>query len=160
MSQAGIFATAMTPPGVVVQTIQGNSGGPVSPNGANNIFVVGDGTTILTAGNPGTNTITISSTGVLYNYVNVNTTPYVVLSTDDYISVDCSVMAITIQLPDVPLIGIPYIIKDRTGSANANFITVTTVSGVVIIEDATTYVMDSAFQCVSLIGNGTSYEIY
>jgi len=160
MSQAGIFATSMMPPGVVVQTIEGNSGGAVSPNGANNIFIVGDGVTILTSGNPGTNTLTISSTGVFYNYVNVNSTPYVVLSTDDFISVDCSVIPITIQLPDIPTVGIPFFIKDRTGNADGNNITITTVSGVVLIEGNTTYDIDSDFQSVSIIGNGTAYEIY
>ncbi len=44
-----------------LETLTGNSGGPVSPNPAGNINVVGDGTTINVAGNPGTNTLTISA---------------------------------------------------------------------------------------------------
>ena len=43
-----------------VLTLTGNSGGAVSPT-AGNINVVGDGTTITVAGNPGTSTLTISS---------------------------------------------------------------------------------------------------
>ena len=54
MSQAGIFSIALLPPGTVVETLQGNSGGPVGPTAGNNIFVVGDGTTIDVVGNPGT----------------------------------------------------------------------------------------------------------
>jgi hypothetical protein len=42
-----------------VETLTGNTGGAVPPDGANTIFVVGDGTYITTAGNPGTNTLTI-----------------------------------------------------------------------------------------------------
>ena len=49
------------PPGTVVETLTGNSGGAVGPNGASNINVIGDGTTIDVVGNPGTNTLTISS---------------------------------------------------------------------------------------------------
>lgn len=50
-----------------VLTLTGNSGGAVSPNGAGNINVVGDGTTITVVDNPGTNTLTISalSTGTV-----------------------------------------------------------------------------------------------
>ena len=44
-------------------TLTGNSGGPVSPDGASNINVLGDGTTITIVGNPGTNTLTVSAIG-------------------------------------------------------------------------------------------------
>ena len=44
-------------------TLTGNSGGPVPPDGSNNINVIGDGTTVNVVGNPGTNTLTISAVG-------------------------------------------------------------------------------------------------
>ena len=44
-------------------TLTGNSGGAVGPDGMANINVVGDGITILIAGNPGTNTLTASLVG-------------------------------------------------------------------------------------------------
>lgn len=44
------------------ETLTGNTGGPVPPTG-NNINVIGDGTTITVAGNPGTSTLTISAVG-------------------------------------------------------------------------------------------------
>jgi hypothetical protein len=47
-------------PGGFVQTITGNTGGPVPPAGGN-INFVGDGTTITVAGSPSTNTLTIST---------------------------------------------------------------------------------------------------
>src|SRR6185436_14016907 len=67
MSQAGILNRAVFPPFTVTETLTGNTGGPVGPDGANNINVVGDGTTITIAGNPGTFTLTASvvGTGVL-----------------------------------------------------------------------------------------------
>jgi hypothetical protein len=48
-----------------LETLTGNSGGPVFPDGADNINVIGDGTTINVVGNPGTNTLTISAVGGL-----------------------------------------------------------------------------------------------
>lgn len=61
MSQSGI-ANATTAAGMV-DFLQGNTGGPVGPNGANTIFVVGSGGISVT-GNAGTNTLTIASTGL------------------------------------------------------------------------------------------------
>lgn len=45
-------------------TLTGNTGGPVSPT-AGNINVVGDAVTIAIAGNPGTSTLTASTTGIV-----------------------------------------------------------------------------------------------
>lgn len=61
MSQSGSYNNGVFPPGTVVQDLTGNSGGPVGPDGANNINVIGDGTSITVVGNPGTNTLTISA---------------------------------------------------------------------------------------------------
>lgn len=46
-----------------LETLTGNSGGVVSPDGSSNINVVGDGTTITVVGNPATHTLTISALG-------------------------------------------------------------------------------------------------
>lgn len=61
MSQAGSFIKGGGP--AVVETLTGNTGGAVGPDGSNNINVVGDGTTATVAGNPGTHTLTISTAG-------------------------------------------------------------------------------------------------
>jgi hypothetical protein len=120
------------------------------------------GSTTITAGpgiqvTPGANTITIEST---INYTPVNTTPYVVLVTDLFISVDTTTLAITIQLPNAATVGDYYIIKDRSGLAATNNITVTTVGGAVLIDGAATYTMNTAFQSIQLIGNSTGYEVF
>ncbi len=47
-----------------IETLTGNTGGAVAADNAGNINVVGDAVTITVAGNPGTNTLTISSTGI------------------------------------------------------------------------------------------------
>lgn len=62
-SLAGNVATWDNFGGGDLQTLTGNSGGPVSPDGAQNINVVGDGLGITIAGNPGTNTLTASLIG-------------------------------------------------------------------------------------------------
>lgn len=62
MSQAGKFTSGVFPPGSVVQDLTGNTGGPVGPDGANNINIIGSGA-LSVAGNPGTNTLTISQSG-------------------------------------------------------------------------------------------------
>lgn len=61
MSQAGI-ASMGSGGGIPVETITGNSGGAVPPNGANNINIVGAGG-VNVAGNAGTNTLTITVGG-------------------------------------------------------------------------------------------------
>lgn len=61
MSQAGEL-NFQTSPGVV-DFIEGNTGGPVPPDLANTIFLLGTGSISVT-GNPGTNTLTIQDTGI------------------------------------------------------------------------------------------------
>ena len=110
---------------------------------------------------PGANTITISSSGITPSaYTNVNTSPYVVLITDEYLSVDSSGGPISILLPNSAALSQVFTIKDRTGSAATNNITVTTVGGVVNIDGAATFVMNTAYQAINVIGNGSTYEVY
>lgn len=64
MSQAGIASGGSGGGGSGIQTITGNSGGAVGPDGSNNINVVGSGV-VSVAGNAGTNTLTISLAGTV-----------------------------------------------------------------------------------------------
>ncbi len=61
MSQSGQASSGTSSSGVV-DFLEGNTGGPVGPNGANTILVVGAGS-ISVSGNAATNTLTISSAG-------------------------------------------------------------------------------------------------
>lgn len=61
MSQAGEVNIGSTPG--VTDFIEGNTGGPVPPNASNIIFLLGAGN-LSVAGNPGTNTLTITDTGL------------------------------------------------------------------------------------------------
>lgn len=139
-----------------IQTLTGStSGGAISPLAGNVNITAGSGITVV--GTP--NTLTISATAV-DAYTNVNSSPYVVLTTDQFLSVDCSGGPIIIQLPNAASIGKIYYIKDRTGSSATNNITVRSLSGAVNIDGATTFVMNTAYQAISIIGNGSTYEIF
>ena len=140
----------------------------VNLNVANVVTEASDqlGTAVLTPGSgisisTGTNTITISSSGVGgMNYTNVGSSPYVVLTTDNYISVDCSSSPIELQFPNAATLSQTFVIKDRTGSCATNNITITTVGGTVRIDGATSVAMNSNFESLNLIGNGAFYEVW
>ena len=102
--------------------------------------------------------------GFNFNITNVSTTPFdVVYLTDYYLSVDTSSLAITIRLPDLtnPSGGV-FVIKDATGNASVNNITVTTSGGTVLIDGSTAYTMNTNYQSVNVIYNGTTtaYEVW
>jgi hypothetical protein len=154
---AGSTLTASLVGTGAIQTLTGStSGGAISPSAGNVNITAGNGVTVIGTAN----TLTIQSTGANTTYTNVNSSPYVVLSTDVYLSVDSSGGAITIQLPNAATLSRTLDIKDRTGSAPTHNITVTTVGGAVNIDGATTFVMNTAYQSISVIGNASTYEIF
>lgn len=63
-ASSGYGSGGSGPVGPGILTLEGNSGGPVGPNGVGNLFVPGTGP-IVTTGNPGTNTITVSLDGTV-----------------------------------------------------------------------------------------------
>lgn len=84
--------------------------------------------------------------------------PYNILTTDYIVSVDTS-SARTIRLPNSPSTGQVFIIKDVTGSALTNNISLTTVGGVVTIDGTTTQTMNVNYGSATVYFNGTSYFI-
>jgi hypothetical protein len=62
MSQSGRLTLNAPVPGAGIQTVTGNAGGPVPGDGAANVNLLGVGTITVT-GNPGANTLVISSAG-------------------------------------------------------------------------------------------------
>lgn len=88
-------------------------------------------------------------------------TPYTVLSTDQYISVDTSGGAISILFPDTPYMGQEWVVKDATGNALLNNITITTVSGTDLIDGSTTDLIALNYGSVNLIASSsTTYQTY
>ena len=148
-------------PGVspVVETLTGNSGGAVGPT-ANNINILGTGSVVVT-GNPGTSTLTISTLNVI-TYVSVNNaaSPYTAVATDYYISADVTAGVVSIFLPNAPLTGRVFIVKDQVGLSPTSNITITTVSGIVTLDGVTSYTMNTAYEVAQFVFNGSAYEIF
>ncbi|MHB1059991.1 MAG: hypothetical protein ACYC0F_19180 [Rhodanobacter sp.] len=95
-----------------------------------------------------------------YRQISVADSPYTVVSGDNYLSVDPSGGSVTIRLPNSPTLYEQYIIKDRTGFASTNHILVTTVGGSVLIDNLTTLTMAGNLDAITILWNGTSYEVF
>lgn len=120
------------------------------------------GTNVSIVNAAGSITINAASGAVAYAYTLIDDTdsPYTVLAGDYYISADTTAAVISVLLPDAPTTGRVIIIKDHAGTALTNPITVTTVGGVVQIDGGTSYAINNNNQAISVIFNGTSYQIF
>lgn len=124
------------------------------------------GTATITAGvsttvSVGTNSIVIDTNGItIWNYHSVTTTPYVVSSTDNFIGVATNLNAKTIELPNAPQTGRIFTIKDRLGQAATHNITVTTVGGSVTIDGATSVTLNTNFQSIQVLFDGSNYQVF
>lgn len=96
----------------------------------------------------------------IYTQINHASSPYTVLATDYYISADPTAGTISILLPNAPTLYRRFVIKDRTGTASTNNISVTTVGGSVTIDGQTTYTIAGNYAAIELLWNGTTYEVY
>lgn len=155
MSQIYVPSTSSTPS--IPTSFNGNTGTAVPA--ANILNIVGSGN-LATSASGNTVTITESQSQIATNYTAVATTPYVVVATDYYISVSTTGGARTIQLPNAPTQYRLFVVKDRTGNAAANNISITTVGGAVLIDGVTTYTLNQSYEAVDILFNGTSYEIF
>jgi hypothetical protein len=133
---------------------------PVVPDGSGNITITGGSTGYTFVG--GTNIVTLTGgpSSLTITALNDGDSAYTVLSTDVYMTCDVSSGVLEIDFPNAPDTGRVYYVKDATGSAATNNITLTTVGGVVTIDGGTSFVMNSDFQSTSLIFTGSAYEIF
>jgi hypothetical protein len=85
------------------------------------------------------------------------TTHMTASQTDYYLGVDSSSTAITVHLPNAATlaIGQTYVIKDETGNASTNNITIS-ASGVQTIDGQNSIVLISPYSAISLYCNGTN----
>lgn len=100
--------------------------------------------------------------GASFAYTNVTfgDSPYTVLSTDYYLSLDTSGGAIILLFPNAPTTTERWVVKDRTGNATANNIQLTTVGGAVTLDGLTSQYLAGNFSSVELLFNATSYELF
>ena len=136
---------------------------PIGSTGADPVLAtITAGANITVTNGAGTITIAADTQALVLNYTAVvhAQSPYTVLTTDDYISADVTAGVISILLPNAPTTGRVWVVKDKIGNSLVNNITVTTVGGAVNIDGSPTYVINDDYKAISLIFNGTSYEVY
>jgi hypothetical protein len=86
----------------------------------------------------------------------VNSTPFAVQQTDDFIPVDVSITAITVNLPAGPALGKGYTIAHVAGNAAANNITVNGNGHNIL--GAGTFVINTNFQTLTVVFDGTNWS--
>lgn len=86
--------------------------------------------------------------------------PYTVLAADQFLAVNSTGGAITILLANAPSTGRVVYIKDVAATADTNNITVTTVGGAVLIDGSTSFVMNSEYESISTVFDGSAYFIF
>jgi hypothetical protein len=168
MSQSGILNRGVYPPGTVVETIQGSNDGILevparSPDASNNIILNStNGNLTFTNGVGNILNLTVNPSPII-SYVDIGgpyPRVYNASVTTEYISCDTSGL-ITINLPSAGVAqGESWIIKDRTGQANVNNITIQSLVGGKTIDTAANYIINTTFGSVRILYNGTNYEVY
>lgn len=124
----------------------------VSGVGTSGQVLTSNGASALPTWQAGASVLTVTS-------ITHSSSPYTVLSTDQFISVDCTVGAVTVKLPNAPATGRVIYIKDTKGDSATNNISVTTVGGTITIDGLTTYIMALNYQNLGVIFDGTNYEV-
>lgn len=135
---------------------------PIGSTGANPVLstiTAGTNTSITNAAG----SITINSGGagqtVSITALDNTDSPYTVLSTDYHMSCDTTAGVLVVDLPNAPATGTSYVVKDLSGTADTNNITIST-AGAETIDGAATFVMNTEYESVNLLYNGSSWEIF
>lgn len=97
------------------------------------------------------------------SYTNVvGPTTYTVLSTDYFLSADCTAGAVTIVLPATTTLNRQFIVKDRLGFAATNNITITSSAGTTI-DTASSQILSDNFESLEILfhsGTPNNYEVF
>lgn len=109
----------------------------------NDIINIGSGS--IGGGNPSPVSVT-----------NITTPTYTALATDYFLCVDTATAPVTITLP-TGILGAVYIIKDCSGDAATNPITIQGTGGELV--DGSVGTINTPYGSVSLIFNGTDWSI-
>lgn len=112
----------------------------------NDTYNIGSGTQIIGGdGNPSPVTVT-----------DVTTPTYTALATDYFLCVDTATAPVTITLA-TGILGTVYVVKDCSGDAATNNITIQGTGGQLV--DGSTATINSPYGSISLIFNGTEWSI-
>ncbi len=110
----------------------------------NDVINIGSGTQIVGSGNPSPVTVT-----------NVTTPTYTADANDYLLCVDTSTTPVTITLP-AGILGTVYMVKDCSGDANTNPIT---INGTGENVDSSSATINTPYGSIQLIFNGTEWSI-
>jgi len=99
----------------------------------------------------------ITSKGIRRNVTTVSGSTYTALATDDIIAADPTSNTIAITLPSSPTTGDTLVIKDITGQANTNNITITPASG--NIDGASNFVIDMNYASITVVFTGAQWSV-
>lgn len=122
-------------------------------------ILAGTGITITPTTGTGSNTITISASGLFTSVIrNAVATPVTINGTDEVVSVQVpGPVAVAVNLP-VGVTGRTYVVKDGLGlAAPATAITITPAAGT--IDGAATATINVPYGSLTLIYNGTQWLI-
>ena len=100
---------------------------------------------------------TIQATGGQLLGVTLTSTNYTVLVSDYLISVDAQSGPINITMPASPSTGAEFIVKDANGNAGTNNITI--LGNGHNVDGASSFVMTSNYESITLIYNGSKWSI-
>lgn len=133
--------------------------GSASGNPAPATLSVSNGITLTNGPNSIALSFNQSNAADPYTTVNFAASPYTVLATDYFISVDSSGGAVSIVFPNTLTNNRSWVVKDRTGNANAFNITLSTTGGNTI-DGAATLVMNVNFSSVQVFLASTNLEVF
>ena len=155
-----------------VSTPDGSAGAPSYTNTGDTdtgVYFPGDNQVALTAGSSPNFIVkqfTVESNklhnffaGFSWNYSSPGAYPYSVLDASDCIVYIDTSSARTINLPNVPTDGRIFILKDATGNAFTNNITITTPGGVVTIDGVTSTTIAANYGSIMVQFMSTQYFI-
>lgn len=124
-----------------------------------NSLVAGVGISLSPVSGTGANTVTVTANGLALEPVRIaTTTPDTVLATDSIVSYQLAAPGpVAVALP-AGITGTVYYLKDGTGDASTNPITITP-NGAETIDDAATATINTNYGALTLVYTGAKWEI-